>query len=225
MRCFHRTTLNPRGIELEKPDQCFIVETANQIISKVKSFIQNFDIDVFGVQVSGTFEMHMGGSMKGGVVYIEDNGINLLGSIHGGASLTPNLSGAVEIFVGSHPEIDKNPTQENVKGNSFSFSIPIMTIFGGLISYGYSEDYDPKTKKLGDNLIMHSLIFSGELNAFKKLKALSAITKIADLKKKYIAKMLLEADVSCDRIGLWKIPIPDFLEDNDEKDETNERDD
>ncbi len=208
MRCFHRTTLNPRGIELEKPDQCFIVETANQIISKVKSFIQNFDVfdyvDMFGIQLSGTFEMPVGGTLTGGIIYIEDNFLHLLGSVEGGITTKPDVGLALSLVWGDHVDSSRTATPQDIEGKSISFSIDFLKIRGVQIGYGQSLNFDEETKKIGKIMIIHSLTFS--IKSSKLFTLALNPNAVQEVKKKFLKKSLGAGTIS-GQTFLWKIPI------------------
>ncbi len=155
-----QTTLNPSGIELEKPDQCLIVETANQIISKIKANLNIFNhIDVTGFLFRGTFMFVMGASLKGGLIYIEDDGLYLLLSIEGGIG-DPDISWGIEIISGE--ATGRTATADDIRGLSYNKGEGIF-----ILNYGESHSIDVKKLELVEDFMLKSLgITCGGLKAF-----------------------------------------------------------
>ena len=153
----------------------------------------------------------MGGSIKGGITYIEDDFLHLIGSLEGGASASPNVGAGVGIFWGSHRKEGKTATAEDIKGTSVSVSVPLFSIRGYQVSYGLSGNYNKKKKTIGREMLVHSINLSVDFTKFIKEFAalnLSAIKEVKKFKDKFLlGKKALESELNMGNTFLWKIPI------------------
>ncbi len=147
-----KTALNPDGIALEKPNSALIEETRNQIISKIKFFIKNFDIfdylDMFGFLIDFSFFFGQGAGMQYGLIYIENDGLYFLINVEGGAGFDVGVGFKAIWGEG----VDHVATAEDIEGISFNTSTGLFNL-----SFEKSYNYDKERKEVGKKFIATSI--------------------------------------------------------------------